>query len=1463
MPRFGMFRFGLERFGLYSAASLSIAPRAKYVLGAGGYTGQGVTVNGYAIKGKDMLPNESLIQAIQSKVSAYELKLYIQDSNYNWVDFSDRANINGRNQLRKIGNISYSSEGLQGNIRQRVSTLVLDNSDGFWTKPFPPTLYASYDSDWNWKGDRSTVAQFGYSHNRRHSVLYRHRVCLKANFLATGTDIPQELTLGVFLVDRSTTNMGSGAHTLTLTSLEFPLAEEEADKVKDSLDWYQNRPPNFLVEELLKTVYTATDGITLPVGTDIDNIVDYRVPRVADSTGWAISHSGRVPERVYSRTSTTGYETTPEWNPMRGQKGRAICAHELTVGTLSVVAGSEVVTCSSLADSLGIIAGDVLTIPREYSSGDGGSEDHFGNYSVESVSGADITLTSAVLGSDDESGLKWAVSRMYIGAENHLYQYNQATDSYYRLTEDSGAETLPSGYTIRRLWYNENDSTYPIWGVALSTPAQGEVGRTMQIFRFRMNGTEPLFEKWGSTVPYVMFGEFCEEWPSPHNPQTTSKRYAGRIASADMLYSDRMGIPIIFDQHLTSAYDLEIKGVFWNSDATTKISSSDVSDIYSGTQPDTYVDGGVSSAWLRRGYYSATWAASCGAVRTTLGQEGFMLFHPNWGSGSLIYAKHNMTETVPDSLASGAYDHTYYYIDLTGSSPTEVAITMGIDWSDLDSMEHGMPTCGAVDLGEDGLGTGFYIGTHSRGYDNAYEENFAYFWSKTVATAESDIMYRIPTDSAGLIPIEMECLNGVIFAVSVGVATINDVGVNYVLSVSKPGYFPYEHIGDTTRCVVDGWWNEISASYGIYGLTPMTIDGEDVMFFVEAETQRLRYVSITEQETLGVPLLSSETTTVEYTGFMPDEPYAASNIYGSSNTMQMMWVSSPSPNFTVPELTEGRFLLNQWSYSAMARVDLADFSDMKVWQAIGYLAEKADALYGFNPDGTFFFKGRPRSINSEYTFTNVGSNQIADITVDDGYGEIVNSASRSPSRVTVPPSEITWELSPESDYGDTGYRHDIAIFREDMASRSIKLICTNGGKLSEEGDTIGTPGSHEVRFSHEAIDASISATLAVDFMKNAGSITLDNEFKITYGATIRIEGQNQEQLDDDDLTIDSVWGYGRVGYVMQQNSGGIQDIVLSADVTATTNTIPLKLNNSSAVNLSSSMPNGETIDIGSIVALGKLTSGTGIEYCQVIEVNGESLIVQREVFPERGPRVTHDLGDAIAVISSGNRYFLRSGESGMHENYGSWGGVLFVSGDSVTIDLPSAGLSSTFKAGVNGTDDTLHSDATEFIPISNVFVEVGGTNTTYSTGVKLRFSYSGDDGNESSYSKGDLIRINCPGLSLSNDSTVSHVYTDMGSVDTFTKRDSRYGGNNPFLSDDDTRWQVRRDVNENRFPKHTFTVLCVAQPWILPGKIATIQSPEMLPLASEHKEVVYISSIGYNLQHNGMMEVVCRAVDPY
>ncbi len=247
----------------------------------------------------------------------YELKFYIRDHGSimatadetefggprpdEWVDFSDRCEINGRNSLVDIGTLTHSIEGRRPNsFHTTLQTIKLANDDYFWDVPLIHSLFTI----------NGNKAFYQLSTGGENNSWFRREV--KITLRQAQGEISVEKDLGHFLIEGVTTDSETGIANTKVVGLEKPLIEKDADTVKDGKRWFKNKKVKFLVEELLKTVYkqivnekeVLRDGDIVSVKSfkdesDVPVFTDYGKP--TDLLSGGIAHT--LVERILVNTT--------------------------------------------------------------------------------------------------------------------------------------------------------------------------------------------------------------------------------------------------------------------------------------------------------------------------------------------------------------------------------------------------------------------------------------------------------------------------------------------------------------------------------------------------------------------------------------------------------------------------------------------------------------------------------------------------------------------------------------------------------------------------------------------------------------------------------------------------------------------------------------------------------------------------------------------------------------------------------------------------------------------------------------------------------------------------------------------------------------------------------------------------------------------------------------------------------
>lgn len=1437
MAKFGTFKFGIEKFGTYTSSGGPGPLRPR--LGDGFFSSRPyIKRNGAAAKrfavgetlftptvgnlilGADMT-TQALKDAVERQISNFDLKFYIQDEAAAWVDFTDRMEWRGKNQLRKIGQLSYTAERRVGALRQTISNVTLDNSDHFWDKPFPPNLKATLNSDLEFLDDASSTASWNASTNGQTTIIFRHKAMLRASYVVNSTGDTESITLGIFLVEDISTNSESTMATLSLVPLANTLINSPADRVKAGLSWYSNRPPKFLVEQLLEEHFLSSTG-SLPTTFDIENLIDIEVP-LSGTNAWVSSHFGRPPERLIKNADISAGTIT--WNSDEPRTAKALGQWEYgqssdTKGTVTLTPGSAVVTGASTVWSSGIQpprVGDAFIVPKEYYSGDGGSTlDNHGKFTIASIdSDTQITLDQVLQGSAAEATITYSIIRIYVGVGSGLYEYNPATDTYQELT--TGDDDLGSSYTIFRIWHNTNAdvtsgneatlTSYPMWGAGISDPT-GTRTSTLKIFRFKWDSLAADFEV-TSTITGV---ELCH---TVHRNSTTVDGDewigASSVPSPDV---EMAPITLPYDQYVVS-----VDGSVVDLDAGTSFTNK---TTFSSVERDD-----VSSTVLEKGYWTARRTLPSGVdFRSSVGQTGLLLYDDSFSpSGAVIYVK-------PQTVSSDYYPYNYYFTDLSDASETQ--IDSGAS-TDLTTYTDYIPTAGCMRSGV------MFVGA-TKFNQTAREAQSVIIKVDSITGAPTTNLIHDDTGGSpdNLVFLEMYAHADI---PNVYASTLQ---MDYVLSETN------KKTTAASKHALYWWINTLvvagtkAPSYYsnnmIQGLHHYDNDsggsGSQEIRWMTSPGGIMHSFDDGTNDITAVPEKHSALTTRPA---IVDDEYLSTNLIFSPSTMEAYWITGTEPQTNIISLSEGKRYLSKWSSSIPLRVELADFNGMTQWQAIKSIAEISDAVFGFMPDGNFFFKRRPTHASSSYSFTNTGQDRLFSIQKGTGYGDIVNESSRLPSFAGLSDIDISIQLAPNSKYGKASEdeRHTVDGLQRDLDAKVIRLVCIQGGRTATGLDT-----EVEAEFTYIVSRSTTQTTLDTAYVAGDEWVYISDVDDVVYGTSIDISGVDGS---DNEVTatgrVGNQLAYSGVGLTVN-TTGGINDVTSEIEVNIADITI--------------GADNGYTLQSGDILLIADIANEQKWEYVQVLYTEAQKLHVVRGIGGNQIGAVSHAINDNIYLIRNATQVFTYATLDAVNG---------YAVGDRINLDHPGNGDSSdTYLQDPNTTSDNdpTQSKRRVWHPIDGKFAFIGGENTPYSTNMALKFDFSGTSrSDEPKFTKGDLIRIKTDGLVLQENSSARKLAQDMSSRKTWGRRDSKDQQGNKFYNEHTALWAALREVSDKKDPKYEFTITTLLTPWLSLLDVVDVQDPNVLPNSTQRKEACYIESISFPSNMAGLQTVTLKAINAY
>ena len=247
---------------------------------------------------------------------------------------------------------------------------------------------------------------------------------------------------------------------------------------------------------------------------------------------------------------------------------------------------------------------------------------------------------------------------------------------------------------------------------------------------------------------------------------------------------------------------------------------------------------------------------------------------------------------------------------------------------------------------------------------------------------------------------------------------------------------------------------------------------------------------------------------VEDNGFPPvtDDPGLACGLVHDLSRQALYGVSARGEGAqTDPQILQtplsARYLLWQLANNLTDRIELADFTEMNVWDALQQLALVGDFLHGFdiNRDGLYSFQPRaaptaPLSImRAKVPFFHDTVPIEGSLNKDFGFDEIYNYVEMIPSAVILRPVEGEVELIDRPDaLGHDQWEGDLQTVQKGSRTQNIFMRCVEGSEIGRpddgmvaglSGDTVtdfspgGSERYHRLRFAFLLFDRMVESQL--------------------------------------------------------------------------------------------------------------------------------------------------------------------------------------------------------------------------------------------------------------------------------------------------------------------------------------------------------------------------------------------------
>jgi len=226
-----------------------------------------------------------------------------------------------------------------------------------------------------------------------------------------------------------------------------------------------------------------------------------------------------------------------------------------------------------------------------------------------------------------------------------------------------------------------------------------------------------------------------------------------------------------------------------------------------------------------------------------------------------------------------------------------------------------------------------------------------------------------------------------------------------------------------------------------------TISGSNTLWALTVDENRINVDTL---------LLDDGFSAVDGDGYLGSniilDPYtrgAANNIdavFANENVI-VYGASRPGGDPEVQDgLVNGKFFLWKYDRYYTTRVELADFKEMNVWQALGSLAQLTDHIMGFEGDRFFFIQRAHLTLSSAVYSEDEDDYQLKSVIVKDGLDEVYNYASITPFEVVYQNPEIEATIRGR-DEEDPAAEFEFTANQTGVRPKRATLRCIKSGSL--------------------------------------------------------------------------------------------------------------------------------------------------------------------------------------------------------------------------------------------------------------------------------------------------------------------------------------------------------------------------------------------------------------------------------
>lgn len=668
-----------------------------------------------------------------------------------------------------------------------------------------------------------------------------------------------------------------------------------------------------------------------------------------------------------------------------------------------------------------------------------------------------ICMAPSTIGYSNKNDNK---NTIYIGCNEQLFSFNPSNNLY---TELSSAITLGSGFYISYLWYNS--VTGKIIGIAqMDLPVNTDVYTIANDYGISTNRESPWIAPPAKVFEYTSAGGLVVK-------TTISNFYSGKYLALQATAFNRAtgGDAYVFGLHGTALAEgtdfcpnmyfnyqqyLQIYAGLGDDKIVKLEYGNDTITINDATASTVSLPGYANGYCTIMGYsdtddftegYRDNW------IRASWGQQGCVSFIENavgaYTEGAILYAT---VSNLANTVSRDKYNLYIYNVASNTSALIDSDVTISIEGrvSTQDAPAIPISSCAKTSTALP-TGVGFYVGVHG--------------WLQSLATVSGSVEPNAAYDTMAS--------DIRFYSLSSGSWLSTDF-------VDTSGLVPLEiyHNGEGSTGLFVSWLNrlyitsdETNILYKMYNYNESTFSGTliysslnqpkglvyttDALWFVQQQTGYLsKYNTVSGLLSVvddGFPITDENLCLIS--GLVVD-------YYTRSGDFILWGISSSF--FDQQMSASSGIYYNLFKYDSVISeyVSVADFEGLSLWDALGFLAQRANCSMGFDEEGNFFFKKREIDSTASYTI-DVDDGDIISIEKNRGKDEIYNYVEITPyNSVYKEPEYSAYLQSRETEEEDSTIAEDEIVLKQlDTLTKYIDLICVLDGDAHCNNTNSGYP----------------------------------------------------------------------------------------------------------------------------------------------------------------------------------------------------------------------------------------------------------------------------------------------------------------------------------------------------------------------------------------------------------------------